>query len=117
MEFIHRWSILMRNLLISPAAFCSLVAGLLLPMVSQAVRPPPGPCEQIIVACQNLGFIKGDAREGYGLYVDCVDPIMRGTQQPARADRPLPAVSADVVAACRQLRPNFGEGHRAPPHG
>jgi hypothetical protein len=103
----------MHKLLTSPAALGTLLVGLSLPLIGQAAPPPP--CEQIISACLNLGFIKGDAREGYGLYVDCIDPIMRGTQQPTRADRPLPVVSPDVVAACRQLRPNFGEGRRAPP--
>jgi hypothetical protein len=105
----------MHKLLTSPATLCSLMVGLALPVVAQAAGPPPGPCEQIVAACLNLGFVKGDAREGYGLFVDCINPIMRGTQQPTRADRPLPAVSPDVVAACRQLRPNFGEGRRAPP--
>jgi hypothetical protein len=104
----------MRRSLLSPAILCSFAYGLSLPMLVQAA-PPPGPCEQIVVACEGAGFIKGDARAGYGLFADCVDPIMRGSQQPRRADRPPPAVPADLVAACRQVRPNFGEGHRAPP--
>ena len=103
----------MHKLLTSPATLGALLIGLALPLVAQAAPPPP--CQQIAAACLNLGFIKGDARQGYGLYVDCIDPIMRGTQQPTRADRPLPVISPDVVAACRQLRPNFGEGRRPPP--
>ena len=42
-----------------------------------------GPCKQIEDACAKAGFVKGEAKEGYGLWVDCIDPIMRGraTQQ------------------------------------
>jgi hypothetical protein len=104
----------MRQFPVSSVTFLSLVVGLVLPLIAQAAPPPP-PCEQIVAACQGAGFVKGDAKEGFGLWRDCVDPIMRGSQQPPRADKPLPAVSPDLVAACRQLRPNFGEGHRAPP--
>jgi hypothetical protein len=103
----------MRRFQVSVISMCSLAGGLALPLVAQSAAPPP--CEQIIAACEGAGFVKGDARAGYGLWADCIDPIMRGTQQPPRADKPLPAVPPDVVAACRQLRPNFGEGHRPPP--
>lgn len=85
----------------------------------EPARPPgkpPGPCEQIVLACESAGFVKGDAREGYGLYRDCVEPIAQRTRQPARADKPLPAVPPDVIAACRQRNPNFGLGkHAGPP--
>lgn len=79
-------------------------------------NPPPGPCDELVVACQSAGFVKGDYREGFGLYTDCVDPLMRGITQPHKAVKPLPAISPEVVAACRQQHPNFGEGKKhAPP--
>ena len=88
--------------------------GLALPVVAAAQGY--GPCEQIVAACKSAGFVLGDARAGYGLWRDCVDPIMRGIQQPPNAVKPLPPVSPDTVAICRAKRPNFGEGRRnAPP--
>jgi len=104
----------MRHLLTSPAARCSVAIVLALALVAQSQGAPPGPCEQIVAACLNAGFVKGDARAGYGLWVDCVDPIMRGVQQPPRADKPIPAIAPDVVGACRQVRPGFGEGKKVP---
>ena len=106
----------MRQLRTSPAALCSLAVGLALTLSAQSDAAPPGPCEQIVAACLGAGFVKGDARAGYGLWVDCVDPIRRASQQPVKADKPLPAIAPDMVAACRQLRPNFGEGHKGQPH-
>ncbi len=105
----------MRPMPISPATLCTLVIGLTLPWAAQSAEPAPGPCEQIVAACTSAGFVKGDAKQGYGLYVDCVDPIMRGTTQPAKADKPLPPVSPALIAACKQKHPNFGEGKKAPP--
>ncbi|PWT76753.1 MAG: hypothetical protein C5B46_00730 [Proteobacteria bacterium] len=70
-----------------------------------------GPCKEIEEACQKAGFVKGEAKEGYGLWVDCIDPIMRGTAQPANAKKPLPSVRADWISACKAKHPNFGQGH------
>lgn len=69
-----------------------------------------GPCRQIKEACEKAGFVKGDAKQGFGLWVDCIDPIMRGTPQPASAKKPLPGIGADVVNACKAKHPAFGEG-------
>src|SRR5271170_5343834 len=110
----------MRQVLISLTGFCALGVGLAAPLAAQSAKqgPPakqgPGPCEQIVMACKNAGFVEGDYKKGYGLHVDCIDPIMRGTGQPAKADKPLPAVSPELVAACKQKRPNFGEGKKEP---
>ena len=78
-----------------------------------AQTPPDkeGPCKEIKDACQKAGFVYGEAKEGYGLWVDCIDPIMRGTAQPSKAKKPLPAVSADLIKACKAKHPEFGEGH------
>ena len=74
-----------------------------------------GPCKQIEDACVKAGFVKGEAKEGYGLWVDCIDPIMKGTPQPSKAKKPLPAVGADLINACKAKNPNFGEGHGTAP--
>jgi len=102
----------MRHALISPATLCAFAIGLTLPWAAQSAEQVSGPCGQIVAACTNAGFVKGDGRAGYGLWRDCIDPIMRGTSQPAKADRPIPAVSPELIAACRQIHPNFGEGNK-----
>jgi hypothetical protein len=70
-----------------------------------------GPCKQIKEACETAGFTKGQAKEGNGLWVDCIDPIMSGTAQPKKATKPLPTVDAQVVAACKAKHPKFGQHH------
>ena len=70
-----------------------------------------GPCKEIKEACEKAGFVKGEAKEGYGLWVDCIDPIMKGTPQPSKAKKPLPAVGSDLINACKAKHPNFGQGH------
>ena len=74
-----------------------------------------GPCQQIVAACKNAGFVAGDAKQGIGLWVDCVDPIMSGSGQPSKAVKPLPSVAPAAVAACKAKDPNFGKGKQAPP--
>ena len=69
------------------------------------------PCKQIEQICEKAGFVKGEAKVGYGLWVDCIDPIMKGSPQPAKAKIPLPAVGGDLVSACRAKHPTFGQGH------
>lgn len=102
--------------LISRASICTLVVGLALPMAAHAANQAagPGPCQQIATACKNAGFVEGDYKKGYGLHVDCIKPIMSGTPQPPKADKPLPVISPQVVAACKQKNPNFGEGKKPP---
>jgi hypothetical protein len=105
----------MQQLPISRAALCSLVLGFALPIAAQSAEQSQGPCEQIVEACTTAGFVKGDARLGYGLWRDCIDPIVRGTPRPPNADKPLPAVAPELVAACKQRHPNFGEHQKAQP--
>lgn len=76
---------------------------------SKPATAAPGPCEQIVQACKSAGFVLGDVREGNGLVVDCIRPIMNGAAQPAKAKVPLPRVNSDTVAACKTRRPSFGE--------
>jgi hypothetical protein len=70
----------------------------------------PGPCQQIEKACKDAGFIKGEAKKGFGLWVDCIDPIMQGKTSVPGATKALPSVDAGVVAACKAKNPKFGEG-------
>ena len=97
----------MRQVRLSGAAVCALLAG---PGVALAAEAPAqGPCDQIVAACKSAGFIEGDFKTGNGLQVDCIRPIMQGTPQPPKAKIPLPKVSPEAVAACKQKHPNFGE--------
>ena len=89
----------MRRIRISCATLCTFVAGLTLSLAAQSAEQAPGPCEQIVTACKNAGFVEGQYEKGSGLHVDCIDPIMRGKKQPAKADKPLPSVSPALVAA------------------
>ena len=80
-----------------------------------AEEKPEGPCKEIKDACEKAGFVKNEAKEGYGLWADCIDPIMKGTVQPGNAKKPLPAVGAGLVNACKAKHPNFGHGHGKEP--
>jgi hypothetical protein len=71
--------------------------------------PKDANCAQIYQACQNAGFIVGEAKEGKGLWMDCVDPIMQGIP-PKKSVLPLPSVSPQVVASCKAKHPRFGSG-------
>jgi len=86
---------------------CALVVAVA--AASQAAQAAEGPCEQITAACQAAGFVRGEARSGNGLEVDCVAPIIAGTATPARATKPLPAIDPQVVAACRARNPRLGQ--------
>ncbi len=100
----------MRSIPISPAKLCTLVVGFTLSWAAQSAAP--GPCDQIKASCKSAGFVEGDYKQGYGLWVDCIDPIMQGKKQPAKADKPLPSVSPSTFASCKKQHPNFGEGKK-----
>jgi N-acetylglucosamine-6-sulfatase len=85
------------------------------PTVAQPAQRQ-GPCQQIVAACAEAGFVQGGARTGDGIQVDCVRPIMLGTEQPRRATKPLPPVDPALIEACKARNPNFGQGI-APPGG
>jgi lipoprotein-anchoring transpeptidase ErfK/SrfK len=68
-----------------------------------------GPCRQIRAACLNAGFIQGAAREGIGLQIHCIMPIMQARAQPLTARRPLPKVDPQTVADCRARNARFGQ--------
>lgn len=76
---------------------------------AQGSTAAEGPCKQILDACTKAGFIVGDAKDGKGTWIDCVDPIMQSKAQPKTAKLPLPTVSPDLVAQCKAKHPKFGE--------
>lgn len=106
----------MRYMRISPVTLGTFTVGLMLSLTVSAEQPQR-PCDQIIHACKHAGFVEGDYKKGYGLWLDCIDPIMRGTKQPAIADKPLPEVSSELIEACRQKDPNFGQRRSPLPKG
>src|ERR1700677_5386561 len=107
----------MRHKPISPATLGALTVGLAFSLAAQSAEQPLRPCDQIIHICKQAGFVEGDYKKGYGLWIDCIDPIMRGTKQPTIADKPLPQISPELIEACKQKDPNFGERHKGAPKG
>jgi mono/diheme cytochrome c family protein len=71
-------------------------------------------CRQIRLVCEGAGFTQGAARDGVGLQVHCIMPIMQARAQPPTARRPLPRVSPQLVADCEASNPSFGQP-RLPP--
>jgi N-acetylglucosamine-6-sulfatase len=95
-----------------------IVVGFAFPLAAPLAAPPSrdgDACAQIRAACQQAGFAPGAARAGSGLQVDCIAPIMRASEQPRRARKPLPAVDPQLVAACKTSNPGFGQAKGPPP--
>ena len=91
------------------ASIVAIATLIVVPAAAQQQQPPmPRPCAAIRIVCQQAGFVPQGARQGEGLIVDCIRPIMMGTPQPQRATKPLPAVDPALVEACRAQNPNFG---------
>lgn len=88
----------------------ALASSALAQAPAQKSNEPPGPCKEIASACRNAGFIKGDWKKGDGLWRDCVDPIMQGKTAVPGATKPLPAVNASLVSACKAKHPKYGGG-------
>ena len=70
----------------------------------------PAPCEEVVRACEQAGFILGQWKVGNGLWFDCIDAIEQGVSNVPGAKRALPAIAPATVAACRQADPGFGRG-------
>jgi lipoprotein-anchoring transpeptidase ErfK/SrfK len=86
------------------------IIGVAVPFTTAAAQDPRA-CRQIREACQGAGFIQGAAREGIGLQIHCVMPIMQARPQPVTARKPLPRVNPQLVADCRAINPRFGQPH------
>jgi Sulfatase len=98
----------MRHARIWALTFCTLVIGWGTIVASEGA-PRQRACADIRAACQQAGFVQGGAKDGDGLVVDCVRPILQGTGQRRRASKPLPQVDPQLVAACKEENPNFGQ--------
>jgi hypothetical protein len=90
-----------------------LLGGVL--VIEQAPAQNQGPCVQIKMACEQAGFQQGAAKEGHGLLVDCIRPIIQGLPQRPEASVSLPEINRQLVAACRARNRNFGQPKAMPP--
>src|SRR5215472_7083601 len=90
-----------------------VVASVTCNSVQAAPRQPA--CIEIMASCEQAGFVRGDAKAGDGLFIDCVIPIVRGTPQRPRASKPLPQIDPKLVADCKIQNPNFGQRVARPP--
>ena len=86
---------------------CLVVVGCATALTTQAA--PSGPCEQIVTACKDAGFVQGGATKGDGIRINCIDPIMQGKPATRNRTTPLPSVDPDIVAACKSANPDFGQ--------
>jgi lipoprotein-anchoring transpeptidase ErfK/SrfK len=98
---------MMRQLRISFGTV-GLVVFAMTSLVAAAAAEDQGACGQIRAACQGAGFVEGAAREGIGLQVHCVIPIMRSSAQPLTARKPLPQLDPQLVVDCKASRSRFG---------
>ena len=105
---LSRWGKDMRHASLTTAAAGLIFLGTMLPL-SAAPGQNQGACAQIRAVCQSAGFAQGAAREGIGLQIHCIIPIMQSTAQPSTARVPLPKVSPQLVADCKTINPYFGQ--------
>ena len=94
-------------------ALGTLVGALGLAISVQAA-PRERPCAAIRALCEQAGFVRGGARTGDGLFLDCIAPIIKQLPQPPRASRPLPKIDPQLVADCKAQNPNFGQRNATP---
>jgi hypothetical protein len=86
------------------------IAGLVVAFASpQAGAQGMGPCAQVRMVCEQAGFVPGAFREGNGLQIHCIRPIMQGILQPPSARKSLPSIDPQLVVACKARNPNFGQ--------
>ena len=103
----------MRQMQISLGTVGLLVCGMAVPVAAAGARDQAA-CGQIRAACQSAGFMQGAVREGIGLQVHCIMPIMQARAQPPTARKPLPKVSPQLVADCRASNSRFGQPRLLP---
>jgi hypothetical protein len=70
-------------------------------MMAAKPMPAQAPCEQIRTACKNAGFLQGGPI-GSRLVLDCFNPIVLGEKPPRGPSRPLPQITPELAAACRE---------------
>ncbi|MFI5323702.1 MAG: sulfatase [Thermodesulfobacteriota bacterium] len=91
---------------ISICIFCAIIFGIGVGSILQTAEAQ-GPCEHIRAACRSAGFVRGGAKGRNGLWVDCIVPIMQGTDRSHKAGLPLPQVDSRLVEACKAKNPSF----------
>ena len=89
-------------------AVSALAAG---PLQAQKAQAP---CQELRAACQRAGFTAGGAKEGAGILIDCIAPIIGGTAQRPKAKKPLPQIDLQIVEACKAANPSFGQPQSDP---
>ena len=72
-------------------------------------RASENPCEEVRAACEKAGFVKGEVKNGTGLWADCIIPLMQGKPQPANAKIKLPAVDPALVSECKAKHGGIGD--------
>jgi hypothetical protein len=82
---------------------------------SMQAAPRQPACIEIMASCEQAGFVRGDAKAGDRLFIDCVIPILRGTPERSRASKPLPQIDLKLVADCKTQNPNFAQRAARPP--
>ena len=93
----------------TPLGWVSLfILGVAAPIATAAAQEQAA-CRQIRAACLDAGFVQGAAREGIGLQIHCIMPIMQAGTQPPGARRPLPKVDPQLVADCKARNARFGQ--------
>ena len=99
------------------AYFLSAISATVFAAGKGGQPPPTEPnCLAVYNACSGAGYIVGDAKEGNGLWRDCVTPLMTGNPppKPPPAGVTLPAKTpqlAQQIATCHKNHPKFGMGH------
>jgi hypothetical protein len=94
-----------------------LVIILALPTAFAAPGAPPPKepnCLAVYNACTGGGYIQGDAKEGNGLWKDCIIPLMTGTtppkSPPAGVTFPNASQLTQQIQTCHKNHPKWGMG-------
>ena len=78
----------------------AILSGLLISMSLGSValaQADKHPCAAIVKACKSAGFVKGDhKKDGKGLYIDCVNKIVKGESVAG-----VTISNPDDIAACK----------------
>jgi hypothetical protein len=84
----------------------ALIVGLL---IAPAVALADHPCKKIEAACEAAGFVKGGAKEGKGVFKNCLKPIIDG--------QTVNGVTVDPAdaAACKAKIATHKSGDAPPP--
>jgi hypothetical protein len=73
-------------------------------------RPKQTACDAIKKKCEDSGFVLGKWSYGYGLWRNCINPIMQGKPNGPNAIYELPSVDPKLISDCKAKVPGFGAG-------